>query len=49
MLLEQKAQIFITGTSKDALQALVPKSLARGIGLFHVKQGVVDQEEPDLI
>lgn len=49
LLLEQKAQIFITGTSKDALQALVPKSLARGIGLFHVKQGVVDQEEPDLI
>ncbi|MBV1931257.1 MAG: DNA replication/repair protein RecF [Porticoccaceae bacterium] len=49
LLLEQNAQIFMTGTNKEALQTLVPKALVSGSGLFHVKQGVVDQEEPDLI
>lgn len=49
LLLDQDAQIFMTGTNKEALLALVPKALLSGIGLFHVKQGVVSQEGPGLI
>ncbi len=49
LLLAQKAQVFLTGTNKDTLQALVPKVFASSTGLFHVKQGVIDQEEPGLI
>ena len=44
LLAKQGAQVFLTGTNKEALQAVIPKSVSSRIGLFHVKQGVVDQE-----
>ena len=44
LLVEQGAQVFLTGTNKEVLQAVIPSSVNSRIGLFHVEQGVVDQK-----
>ncbi|RLA47467.1 MAG: DNA replication/repair protein RecF [Gammaproteobacteria bacterium] len=41
------AQVFLTGISKEVLLAALPKPLPGQVALFHVKQGIVEQEELD--
>ena len=45
LLTELGAQVFLTGTDKAALQAVLPQPSKVRVGMFHVKQGVIDQED----
>ncbi len=45
LLTELGAQVFLTGTDKEALQAVLPQLSKGPVGLFHVKQGVIDQKD----
>ncbi len=49
LLVEQDAQVFLTGTDRKVLEAVVPKGLLSDIPLFHVKQGVVVQQQTGLL
>lgn len=48
LLANMGAQVFITGTNKKTLQAVLPKSSAGQVTLFHVEQGAVEQVNPEL-